>query len=373
VKKKKEPSAPLWRKWLYACIPLILAVLLYFLLPFFPRFTEYVFVRGVFRICCIPLSWLLSVFPFSVTELVVVLCIPALLTLIAVFICRLIRRDNRKQIAEKGARFVCWCISIAALTFMVMDGGNFSRLSVGELFELNDKTYDAAFLQQVTVDLAKKTSAARKSVAEDENGCMILSDTVGKALLKANDCYDNLKTDYPFLKSGVWRVKGVALSRYWSYTGYTGVYCPWLGEASVNIDIPPSSILNTATHEIAHTMGFAREDACNFLAFLACTTSDNPDAVYSGYLDAFVYCYNALYTYNPSLCAEPAKACSDGVLRDLKQRNTYWKQFEGDVMDSSQEFNDNFIKANGVESGVLSYNEVVSLILRYYDTYVIPQ
>ncbi len=366
-------TCPLWRKWLYAVIPLVVAALLYLLLPLFPRFTEYVFVRGVFRICSIPLSWVLSIFPFSVTELIVVLCIPALLTLLGIFIYRLIRRESRKQIAEKGARFVCWCLSLAALMFMVMDGGNFSRLSVGELLELGDNSYDAAFLQQVTVDLAKKTSAARELVAEDENGCMILSDSVGKVLLNADNCYDNLKKTYPFLKTGVWRVKGVALSHYWSYTGYTGVYCPWLGEASVNIDMPPSALYSTAAHELAHTMGFAREDACNFLAYLACTTSDIPDAVYAGYFDAFIYCYNALYAYDRSLCAAPFAECSDAVLRDLKQHNAYWKQFEGEVMDSSQEFNDTFIKVNGVESGVLSYNEVVSLILRYYDTHLILQ
>ena len=37
-------------------------------------------------------------------------------------------------------------------------------------------------------------------------------------------------------------------------------------------------------------------------------------------------------------------------------------------MDTSQDFNDAFIKANGVESGIASYDEVVTLILRYYDT-----
>lgn len=366
-----QKKRPLWHKWLFAVLPLIVAACAYFLLPLFPKFTEYVFVRGVFRWLCVPLTFLLSFIPFSVTELVVLLAIPAVLSLAGVFIYRLIKRADRKSVAEKGARFVCWCVSIAALMFMIMDGGNFSRLSVGELFSLNNNTYDAAFLQQVTVDIAKKTSAARLSVTEDENGCMQLSQGISKTLLTADDCYNSLKTTYPFLRSGVWRVKPVALSRYWSYTGYTGVYCPWLGEVSVNVDMPQSSVYYTAAHEIAHTMGFAREDACNFIAFLACSTSGIPDAVYSGYLSAFVYCYNALYAYDPTLCTDVRDACADGVFRDLKQRNRYWKQFEGDVMTSSQNFNDTFIKVNGVESGVLSYNQVVSLILQYYDTYII--
>lgn len=366
---RKQPTV--WYKWLFAVLPLVVAALLYALLPHFPKFTEYVFVRGIFRFVSVPLSFILSCIPFSVTEIVVLLAIPAVLTLAGIFIYRLIKRADRKSVAEKGARFMCWCVSVAALMFMIMDGGNFSRLSVGELMRLNDTTYDVAFLQQVTVDIAKKASAARLSVAEDENGYMQLSNGVKDALLQADDCYNHLQEEYPFLKSGVWRVKPVMLSNYWSYTGYTGVYCPWLGETSVNVDMPQSSIYYTATHEIAHTMGFAREDACNFIAFLACTTADIPDAVYAGYLSAFVYCYNALYAYDPALCASVRDVCSDGVFRDLKQRNDYWKQFEGDVMTSSQEFNDAFIKVNGVEIGVLSYNQVVSLILRYYDTCVI--
>jgi hypothetical protein len=33
----------------------------------------------------------------------------------------------------------------------------------------------------------------------------------------------------------------------------------------------------------------------------------------------------------------------------------------------SNSLNDSFIKGNGVESGVLSYDEMVALLLRYYD------
>ena len=37
-------------------------------------------------------------------------------------------------------------------------------------------------------------------------------------------------------------------------------------------------------------------------------------------------------------------------------------------MEASQDFNDSFIKANRVESGILSYGLMVELLLRYYDT-----
>lgn len=373
MKRPEKPIkrlCPLWRKWLYALLPLAAAAALYLLLPLFPpRIAEYGFTRGICRLISVPLNWLVSLFPFSLTEAAVVLGIPALIVLAVIWIVRIIRRPNQGQVAERGARFIAWCLSLGCLLFMLMDGVNFSRLSVTELMEMESGSYDVSFLQQVTADLAEKCSEARAWVSEDEDGCMALSASLSDTLLQADDCYSALRQQYPFLFSGTWRVKSVALSHWWSYTGFTGVYCPWLGEASVNTDAPPSEILHAATHEIAHTMGFAREDACNFLAYLACISSDQPDYVYSGYLAAYIYCANALYRYDRAGWRETRALCSDAVLCDLSQRNAYWNSFSGQVMTSSQQANDSFIKFNGVESGAVSYDEMVTLVLQYYDTF----
>lgn len=358
---------PLWLKWIFCAIPAVIALLLYFILPYFPKFTELVFTRGIFRIIAFPLEWLMSLFPFSITETVVILCIPALLILLTIFIIRIIRSKTRLFTFERGLRFVAWCLSLALLIFMLMDGVNFSRIPTGDLLKLPNGKYTARELYILTSDLAKKASEARTALPEDEDGCTILSISQPELLKLADDCYDNLQKDYPFLKTGVWRVKSVALSHWWSYTGYTGVYCPWLGEASINTDVPDSDLGHTAAHEIAHTMGFARENECNFLAWLACSTSELPDYEYSGHLQAYIYCSNALYRADKELWKEAYSNLSEGVIRDIKQGNSYWKEFEGEVQEKSQQFNDAFIKVNGVESGVLSYNEMVELMLRYYE------
>lgn len=357
---------PLWLKWLFCLIPAFLAALMYFLLPFFPEFTEYVITRGLFRVIAFPYEWIMSLIPFSVTEVVVILCVPTVVTLLVIWIVRIIRCPNKLRIFERGCRFVAWCLSLALLIFMVMDGANFSRIPTGELLELPDREYTAEDLYIVTADLAQKATLARDELPEDESGCVTLSIKRSEFLKLTDDCYDNLRKEYPFLKTAVWRVKSVALSHWWSYTGTTGVYCPWLGEANVNTDVPDSELGHTAAHEIAHTMGFAKENECNFLAWLACSESEQPDYVYSGHLQAYIYCSNALYKADKELWKAAYSNLSDGVLRDIIQRSEYWDSFEGEVMESSQDFNDSFIKANGVESGVLSYNQMVELMLRYY-------
>jgi len=360
-------SRPLWLKWVFCAIPAFLAILMYLLLPYFPRFTEYVIARGLFRMVAFPVEWVMSIIPFSMTELVVIFLLPAIITLVTIWIIRIVKSKERKKTIERGCRFTAWVVSLLMLVFMIMDGVNFYRLPLDKLLELPDKQYTAEDLYILTADLASKASAAREKLPVDENGCTVLSMDKGDFLELADDCYDNISEEYSFLITGTWRVKSVALSHWWSYTGTTGVYCPWLGEANVNTDVPDSGLGHTAAHEIAHTMGFAKENECNFLAWLACSTSGISDYEYSGYLAAYNYCANALYKADEELWRKACSNLSDGVLLDLIQRGEYWDSFEGEVMESSKAVNDTFIKVNRVESGVLSYNEMVGLMLKYYD------
>lgn len=358
---------PLWLKWIYCLTPAVLGLVMYFLLPLFPKFTEYAITRGVFRLFAFPLEWLISLIPFSVTETIVVLAAPVILTLIIIWLIKIIRSPNKKQTFERGIRFSSWFFSLFLLIFMIMDGGNFSRVPLGELMELPNKKYTAEELYIVTCDLAKKASEVRENLPEDENGCYMLTMEKDKLLKLADDVYDNLQKEYPYLITGTTRVKSVALSHLWSYTGTTGVYCPWTGEANVNTDVPDSELGHTVAHEIAHTMGFAKENECNFLGWLACATSSMPDYEYSGYMSAYVYSSNALYKADKSLWRSASGNLSQKVKNDLAANSKYWLSFKGDVMKSSQTVNDKFIKVNGVKSGVLSYNEMVGLMLGYYD------
>lgn len=354
-------------KWILALLPFFFAAALYFILPLFPAFTEKFISRGIFKIISVPIEWLIAFIPFSLTELLIIILIPAVIFILIIWIRRIIKSENKKKILEKGIRFTAFCLSLVWLIFMLTDGVNFSRKSVASLFDLPKREYTVNDLYTLTCFIADNTTKAREALPEDENGCAMLSVSQNKLLKLADDSYRNLKKDYPFLTTGTHRVKSASLSRLWSYTGYTGVYCPWLLEATVNTDVPRSELGHTATHEIAHTMGFARENECNFLGYLACATSNQKDFVYSGNLAAFNYLANSLYKADKDLFLEAMSHLSEGVLRDIKEKNEYWKGFEGEVMDNSQNFNDAFIKSNGDKDGVLSYGKMVELMLRYYD------
>ncbi len=358
------------KKWLWAIVSLTmlgLAAAMYFLLPLYPNVTEAVVSRGLFRLVAFPLEWLVSLVPFSLTEAALVLGIPAAVVLVTVWVVRLVRRPDRKRRLLRAARFVSLTLSAAVLVYMVTFGAGYSRHTVEQLMDLPGRQYTPEELTAVACDLAAKASAAREQVAENAEGHMVLSAGIQATLAQSNNIYDTLRQDYPFLVTGAHRAKPVLLSHLWSYTGTTGMYTPWLGESNINIDGPHCDIGHTIAHETAHTMGFGHEKECNFLGYLACITSGNPDYVYSGYLLAYIYCGNELYHTDRQAWAESYKLCSAGVRRDLSQRDDYWDQFRGEVMESAQQSNDTFIKVNGDSDGVRSYDRVVELILAYYD------
>ena len=72
------------------------------------------------------------------------------------------------------------------------------------------------------------------------------------------------------------------------------------------------------------------------------------------------------YDYDTDMWGETRAYCSEGVLRDLGERNAYWKQFEGKVQETSTQINHSFITAQGDDDGVFSYDRVVQLIVGYY-------
>lgn len=359
-------------------IPAAVAVLLYLLLPLTPQVTETVFSRGIFRWITCTLGWLIAQIPVSLTELVLLAIPLVLLVLLIIGIVGSFRK-RRGRTAEpadaprfRSLRFalraLAWSVSCLMLAYMLLHGANYYRLPAAQLMDLpQDRTYSDAQVLALCQDFADRASQEREALAEDEQGCMRLSGSLHETLRHAGDGYDVIDDRYPFLHSTIGAAKPVLLSHLWSYTGMTGVYCPFLLESSVNVDQPAFAVPFTAAHELAHIRGFAREDECNFFACLSCFEHPSADYRYSGYMLAFIYTYHELYRRDPALCAQADAHCSAAVQRDLAAQDRYWDTFEGSIQDISSSLNDSFISSQGVAEGGGSYDRVIDLLLAYFD------
>ena len=360
------------RFWIF--IPLVLAGLMFFVLPMFPDFTEYVISRGLFKVITTPVGFLTSLIPISLTEILVILAIPTVIFLIVLFIVKMKKSKSRGKTALKAGRGVCAFLSIACFVYMCGHGANFYRQPLEKAMGLDTSQKTAEQLLSVCKILANGAAEAEKEISRDENGLMKLPASVYDELTRTSNGYDKLVAEYPFLWTAVWRQKPVLLSEPWSYTGITGMYFPFLAECNVNVAQPDYLIPATATHESAHSRGIAFENECNFLAFLSCINSDYPEYRYSGYMLALTYCSNELYDYNKDMWQEVRDLETAGMLADFAANNKYIYDHEGhdnEVIETihnvSQAANDTFIQIQGVEDGALSYGRAAELILAYYE------
>jgi len=191
----------------------------------------------------------------------------------------------------------------------------------------------------------------------------VLDESKQEQLLKVPQAYQKLAREFPELKSRFALPKPVLLSRELPYTDIEGIFIPFTMEPNVNVDMPDSGLLSAACHEAAHAQGFAREDEANFLSYLACMASGDPELEYSGTMLALTTSMNSLATYDGEAFKKIASTYSKGVNNDLDYEASYWRQFQGPVAETENKVNNAYLKSNKQADGVQSYGRMVDLLL----------
>jgi hypothetical protein len=142
-----------------------------------------------------------------------------------------------------------------------------------------------------------------------------------------------------------------------------GMYFPFTGESNVNPAGPSWTQPFTICHELAHRLGFAREDEANFAAFLACRAGESVSLRYSGYLNAFIYCVNALpFTARAELWQQADLL----VLFDVELLIEHSRRYDGPLRQIGDAVNNRYLLTVGQPGGVAGYGMAVDLILAYY-------
>ena len=155
-------------------------------------------------------------------------------------------------------------------------------------------------------------------------------------------------------------------SRLMSRVNFTGYYFPYMGEATVNVDIPGALLPSTIAHEMAHQRGVAFENEANFVGILACVESNNAAYEYSGWLLGFIYLLNALYKADPGAYYEVASLAPPKAWADIQANNDYWAQFETKEAEVTEKVYDSMLKSYGESLGVQSYGAVADLLIEWY-------
>lgn len=303
------------------------------------------------------------IFPFSVSEVLLYIIVIWFTIAVVRLVYKVItKREGKKAVSGLFSKFVLG-LGIAFFLYSINCGINYERVSFSESVGIKTTEYSARELTQVCRWLTDKVNISGGKVERDEDGVMQLAEGEQEgavfAMEQLGDVYVQLDGYYP-------NPKGLLNPWILSVQNLTGIYSPFTIEANYNSAITPYNIPFTACHELSHLSGFMQEQEANFIAWLACSESSRPDFNYSADLMGWIYCMNVLERVDRKAYEEIRAELSPEVQVDLKANNEFWKKYDTRIAEVSNKINDTYLKANGQQDGVKSYDRMVDLIVTYY-------
>ncbi len=341
---------------------LLISYLLILAANYFDGFAAF-WVAHIYPIFAVIFGFIPSILPFSVTEISI---IAIFLVLLPFCIYKLIKIRKSKILNYIATTTLT--VAAAFFLYTLLLGINYYRPTFSDYTETTPaEGYGAKELFELSVFLAAETEKYVGDTIRDEQNVMVLASSDSETLANAYSYFEDFSEEYDFLNTGIVPPKSVIFSVGMSYWDITGIFFPFFCEPNVNTDVPDFVIPFTAMHELTHGASFMNESEANFVAFLACISSDDTDFLYSGYLNALRYSLSSLYRADPTLHAEIYNSLSFEIITDLAYNSYYWSQFDTVIAEVSNNLNDNFLKANNQQDGIISYGKMTDLLVTYYE------
>ena len=335
------------------------------------------YMEDFFPYISTPYAWIMDKIPFSFGELLILAGLWTVAITLPIFIILMIvkrrSRDFKRTLKRLYGYFYAWILTFALVTetlncFVLYHCTDFAHLN-----GISSGEHTHAELEELGAVLTAKINALSTQVQRDSEGHFILTADTNETARKSVEA---LGKEFKNFDGFTVRPKPIYFSFFMSQMDLMGIYFPFSMEANYNNDMYKAKLLNTVCHELAHTKGFIREDEANFIAFMACSRSENVEYRYSGYLAALTQVRGKIFDY----ADEETKiafdsAISDLVWADIDGNSAYWRsvdEAEDTVFDSdtvgeiSQKALETNLQMNGIEDGTQSYGRMVDLMLGYY-------
>lgn len=365
------------------------------------RFSDW-YIKTIFPVWLNTYARLTSKVPFSVGEIMLILAVAVTIFGMLFWIVNMICKRKYQKAVRGFGKFYAWTVLVVCYVmtlncFILYHGSSFSDkylaaypeedLMVVSLSDqavtqvhiqndaaANERTYTKKELAVLRDYIVVKCNELEKVIPHDDSGDAYydgdLVEASRQAMIKLGEEYDQLSGFYV-------TPKFLSFSDFFSQQYIMGYYFPFSMEANINSIMYITNVAPTICHELAHTKGFIYEDDANMIGYLACINSDDPFLQYCGYLSVLSYVNNDFYDSigKSQNVYQNHVRISDGVAKDnIFLTRESWYEVEkttvvktSTVKKVSDTLMDTTLKLNGVEEGMLQYNNVVGQLLTYYD------
>ncbi len=303
--------------------------------------------------------------PFSIGDIIYFLAFVWFIWKLFHFFIKLFKKQLSKQWYLRVG-FSLLLISICVyIIFNIFWGINYNRLAIGKQMKLQIEKPDSQNLKLIETLLVKKVNESKQALINQHSSYPTDKELFNRAFA----CYKQTEKYFSLISYKHKSVKPSMFGRLGNYFGFTGYYNPFTGEAQVNTTVPKFILPYTTTHEMAHQLGYAKEEEANFAGYLAATSSTDTLFHYSAYLDLFLYSNSKLFFADSSFAKEAVAQLIPEVKADIKEWRLFLVRHKNPLEPIIRWAYGNYLRANQQPKGMASYDEVIADLIAFYKKY----
>ena len=290
------------------------------------------------------------------------LCIGVVAAFLVLGVRDLLGRAVLPAVARIVVRVVIWSAALYLL-FAIAWGFNYRRERLTERLEFDVDRVTPAAATRLAASAADRLNALYTSAHSDG---WPPAATIDPALAGAFDRVSAQLGSAVRVVAG--RPKRSLLDWYFRRAGVSGMTDPYFLETLVASDLLPFEHPFVVAHEWSHLAGIADEGEANAVGWFVCLNSSAANQ-YSGWL--FMYDEVSRVLAAPDRAAI-ASRLRPGPIADLRAiRDRIAANVNPEISSAGWRVYDTYLKANRVEAGMRSYDEVLRLALglRVFQTY----
>jgi Protein of unknown function (DUF3810) len=353
------------KKWVLWVV-LFLLTLFIKVFSMFPGAVELYYSQGVYPYIASVVRFLFGWIPFSIGDLLYAVLIIWLIIKLFRFLKRLFNKQLKQTDWLRGGRQLVACTLVVYCSFNMLWGLNYNRWGIAYQLKIKVQRYSLEDLTTVTriVEERLNNYASRVSTAQ-------VAAFSSKPLLfkEAVTGYDSAAKIFPFLDYPPRSIKPSMFSYLGNYLGFQGYYNPFTGEGQVNTTVPAFLRPYITCHEMAHQIGYARENEANFVGYLAAKSSPNIAMRYSTYFDLFWYSFREIQLRDTALARSMYLNLHPLVKQHSQEAIAFSRKYKNPIDPLITWLYGHYLRANQQPNGMKSYNEVVGLLIAYYKLY----
>jgi hypothetical protein len=329
----------------------------------YPGWIERNYTYGIYPLISRTQRFLFGWIPFSIGDLFYsFLVLVVLFRAFRFFKLVFQKKLTRKYFANGLQQAIFFCLFVYVF-FNLLWGLNYNRLGIAAQLNLQVEKYSLADLDTLTHAIQKKLNEYAVSASEQQRDSL---NKKRQLFREGNKAFDRVVYQFPFLEYKSTSVKPSLFSYLGNYLGFQGYYNPFSGEAQVNTTIPRFLEPFVTTHEIAHQLGYAKENEANFVAFLACHSFPSDGFRYSMYFDMYNYAIGEVRRRDTALTRRLQQKLHPQVISDFKEYRDFSRKYKNPIEPIITWGYGRYLKANNQPLGKETYNEVVAWLVAYY-------